>query len=467
MPKLSKNLPPPASLWKSLGPSFILLGLALGSGELILWPYLAANWGMGLIWGALLGVSFQFVLNTETMRYTLYWGESVFVGFRRLSILIPLWYIISTFIPWSLPGFSSAAADIAMHFVGQNTVVSEQLLGTVLTILLLMMTGFLLSSGKSVYTTMERFQKTIILIGLPILFLLAIMLTDSQDWSAFARGMVGRGDGWWFFPQGVGIAAFLGAFAYSGAGGNLNLAQSYYVKEKGFGMGRYMEKISSLMSGQAKPIKIEGSTFTDNAANYKRWQGWWSMINKEHFLVFWILGFSTIVLLAMLAYAMVYGQQLSEGLDFVFAESVAIGQQTLPVMGTFFLLIAAVMLFSTQVGVLESSSRIISENTILLFYKKGKKVNLTKAFYIALWGQISLGILVYLVGFQEPRQLLTVSALLNAAAMMVSFALVWILNRVRLKKKYQPALWRSVVMAAAFIFFAFFLIQIVLPLIQT
>ena len=95
----SPNLPKPPPLIKTLGPSFILLGLALGSGELILWPYLAANWGMGLLWGALLGISFQFVLNTEAMRYSLAWGESVFLGFRRMSILIPVWFIISTFIP--------------------------------------------------------------------------------------------------------------------------------------------------------------------------------------------------------------------------------------------------------------------------------------------------------------------------------------------------------------------------------
>src|SRR3989338_5726921 len=96
------SLKSPPSIWKTLGPSFILLGLALGSGELILWPYLTANYGLGLLWGGLLGISFQYVLNTEAMRYTLAWGESVFVGLRKLSILIPVWYIISTFIPWSL-----------------------------------------------------------------------------------------------------------------------------------------------------------------------------------------------------------------------------------------------------------------------------------------------------------------------------------------------------------------------------
>jgi hypothetical protein len=55
-----KNLPQPPSLWRTIGPSFILLGLALGSGELILWPFIAANYGLGLLWGAYWELLFNF-----------------------------------------------------------------------------------------------------------------------------------------------------------------------------------------------------------------------------------------------------------------------------------------------------------------------------------------------------------------------------------------------------------------------
>ena len=82
---MNRNLPTPPKLIHIIGPSFILLGLALGSGELIMWPYLSAVWGLGLLWGGFLGITFQYVLNLEIMRYSLAWGESVFVGFRKLS----------------------------------------------------------------------------------------------------------------------------------------------------------------------------------------------------------------------------------------------------------------------------------------------------------------------------------------------------------------------------------------------
>ncbi|KKU45341.1 MAG: hypothetical protein UX64_C0031G0012, partial [Microgenomates group bacterium GW2011_GWC2_46_7] len=59
------ELPEPITLRQSIGPSFILLGLALGSGELIMWPYLVSQYGLGIIWGGLVGITFQYFLNTE------------------------------------------------------------------------------------------------------------------------------------------------------------------------------------------------------------------------------------------------------------------------------------------------------------------------------------------------------------------------------------------------------------------
>lgn len=214
------NLPTPPSLWQTLGPSFILLGLALGSGELLLWPYLGATYGLGLLWGALLGITFQYVLNTEVMRYSLAWGESVFLGFRRWSRLLPLWFILSTFIPWSLPGFSSASSQILAHFF-------PFLNQTVVAVGLLLITGITLTFGKTLYKTMETLQRTVILLGVPFLILLTFWLSTPVDWTDALWGLIGRGNGWWFFPSNIGLFSFLGAFAYSGAGGNLNLAQTY------------------------------------------------------------------------------------------------------------------------------------------------------------------------------------------------------------------------------------------------
>lgn len=446
----AKTLPVPPSLLSTIGPSFILLGLALGSGELILWPYLTATYGLGLIWGGLLGITLQFFLNTEAMRYTLVKGESIFVGFRKLSIFWPIWYIFSTFIPWSIPGFSSASASLLTTALGWPTGWS-----TAVTIAFLILTGVLLSSGKTLYQTMEFVQKSVILVLFPFLLILAFWLTQQSDWVATGWGLIGRGDGWWFFPPGIAIASFLGAFAYSGGGGNLNLAQSYYIKEKGFGMGAFRGKIASLFStGGSQRLQVDGVEFARTSENHARWSAWWRLVNLEHVLVFWGLGLITILVLATLSYSLLYGTVNPEGITFVFQEAAVVGQRTWAVMQNFFLLAACIMLVTTQIGVLEAAARIISENFVLLFrHKEGERWNLSLIFYIVLWLQIGLGIVVVLAGWNEPRLLLTMGAVLNGAAMMVAFPLLLWMNSRHLPKVTRPGKLRA---SASLIGFAFF-----------
>ncbi len=447
--ELKHKLPTPPKFLKTMGPSFVLLGLALGSGELIMWPYLSALWGMGLIWGAFLGISFQYVLNLEIMRFTLARGESVFVGLSKLISWLPLWFIFSTLIPWSLPGFSSAASEIfstIFHLPFNN----------LLTMGFLLLTGIVLTLGETLYRTMEFVQKAVIAIGLPFIVLLVVLVTKKTDWVETGLGLIGKGQGWWFFPPGVALASFLGAFAYSGAGGNLNLAQSYNIKEKGFGMGKFAGKITSLFAPGKKVITLSGFSFEDNEENYSLWKKWWRLVTGEHFVVFWFLGLATIILLAVLAKSLVFGNADAVGIDFLFQQGSILSHRVGPALGIGFLAIAALMLFSTQIGVLESSSRIISENFLLLFYKPGQKTNPSLAFYIALWAQIALGTIILFLGFGEPRALLTLSAILNAVSMMVAFPLIYFLNKKSLKKHYQASFPLLLVYFTGFIFFIVF-----------
>lgn len=449
MHSANKNLPHPPKLLNTIGPSFILLGLALGSGELIMWPYLTATWGLGLIWGAFLGISFQYVLNLEIMRYTLAWGESVFVGFRKLAKWLPFWFIISTIIPWSLPGFSSASSQILaslLHFPHAK----------LLAIIILLLTGTVLTLSESLHHTMEFIQRTIILIGLPFILLLVLILTNQKDWIEVGLGLIGKGQNWWFFPPGVALASFLGAFAYAGAGGNLNFAQSYYIKEKGFGMGKFAGKITSLFSPGDKVVEIEGKTFSDTKENFFLWKKWWRVVATEHFIVFWFLGLITIIALAVLSKSLVFGHVSQASINFLYQEGGVIAQKIGPLFSTGFLLVASLMLLSTQIGVLESSSRIISENLLLISFRSGKTANPSKAFYITLWIQILIGIVVLLLGFEDPRLLLTLAAVLNAIAMTVAFPLIFLLNRRRLTKRYQASFVLKIFFAIAFIFFLFF-----------
>lgn len=60
-----RELPEPMPWRRMVGPSIILAGLALGSGEFILWPNIVYHSGFIFFWACLLGVVTQFFINME------------------------------------------------------------------------------------------------------------------------------------------------------------------------------------------------------------------------------------------------------------------------------------------------------------------------------------------------------------------------------------------------------------------
>lgn len=445
-----RELPKPLALKKIIGPSFILLGLGLGSGELILWPYLASNYGMGIIWGAILGITFQFFLNMEISRYTLAMGESVFVGLtRKLGIFAPIWFIFSTLIPWIWPGIIASSAKVLSSFLGIAY-------GPIIPIILLVLIGIVLTMGPVLYKTQENLQKIVILIGVPFMFVLVFLLAKPTDFADAALGIVGRGKGFWFLPAGISAATFLGAFAYAGAGGNLNLAQSLYVKAKGYAMGKFSGQITSIVTGKKEEIRLEGATFDCNEENLSRFKTWWRRVNIEHAIVFWLTGALTIIALSLLAYSTVFGRGESTGIDFVINEGLVIAERIMPLVGKAFLLTAAIMLFFTQFSVFGSTGRIMCENLVLLSPQKFKISRIPLFFYMFLWIQILAGILIFSLGFTEPLGLVIVGAVLNAFTMFIYSGLILWLNTTSLEKPLRPGILRRSVILIAFLFYGGF-----------
>lgn len=461
-PLKKADMPAPFALRDLIGPSFIILGAGLGSGELILWPYLASNFGMGIIWAAVLGITFQFFINMEIERYTLVTGESIFVGLaRKYGKFTPIWFILTTFIPWVWPGIAASSATVLARALG---IPYSGLIGAGLLLLM----GVLFGLGTVVYKTQEQIHKAIVLIGVPFVFAITLFFAKPIHWQELARGLVGAGDGFWFLPAGLPIATFLGALAYAGAGGNLNLAQSLYVKEKGYGMGKFSGRITSILSGKKEQISLEGTTFEPTETNIGHFQVWWRRINIEHALVFWVTGAFTMVLLSLFAFSTVFGNpDVLTSINFVILEGNIIASKTIPALGTFFLVMAGVMLFGTQFSVLGSNARISAENLVIADQNRFKISNLSKYFYIFLWAQILGGVAIFASGFTEPLALVVTGAVLNAFSMFIYTGMVLYMNKTSLVEKARPSILRTIVVGTAFLFYGGFSIFTILQRLQS
>ena len=61
-----------------------MVGANIGGGEWLFGPLVTAQYGGKVLWLASLAILVQVAYNLSVMRYTLYTGETIFVGFFRL-----------------------------------------------------------------------------------------------------------------------------------------------------------------------------------------------------------------------------------------------------------------------------------------------------------------------------------------------------------------------------------------------
>ena len=394
-----------------------------------------------------IGITFQFFINMEIERYTLATGESVFVGLsRKFGSLSPLWFILSTFLPWMWPGIILSSAILLSSLINVNS--------TFITVTLLLLIGLLLSISKIVYKTQEQFQKYLIILGVPFIFALCLIFVKPIHLNDLFRGLAGQGNGFFLLPLTLPLFTFLGALAYSGAGGNLNLAQSFYIREKGYGMGKYSGKISGILHGQETDVSLEGNTFPHNKDNFILFNRWWKLINLEHLIIFWLTGLLSMLMLALLSYALLNSNQVKDSsINFLITQALIIGQRTIPLLGSLFLMVASLMLFSTQLSLFDATSRIMSENLVILNQKVFKASSLGKIFFVFLWLQITVAIFITLLGFKEPFLLVNISAVLNAFSMFIYSGLILYLNFSSLPKPIHPSKFRFAIISLAIIFF--------------
>ena len=170
-----RDLPEPISLRRMIGPSIVLTGLALGSGEFIFWPYITYKTGFVFFWACILGVITQYFLNMEIERCTLATGESVITGFCRLSFHWAWIFLILNIVPWAWPGWATGAAQIISWSIWEPQMTETGLQSyhvIPMAIGSLLLVGVILTSGPVVYNTVERLQ----LILVSLVFVFAILL---------------------------------------------------------------------------------------------------------------------------------------------------------------------------------------------------------------------------------------------------------------------------------------------------
>ena len=94
---------------------------------------------------------------------------------------------------------------------------------------------------------------------------------EPTSWQQLPGGFLGFGN----IPSGLSVALIFGAIAFAGSGGGQNLCQSNWIRDKGFGMGTYVPRLVSPITGQPEAKPSTGYIFEPTSENLGRWRGWW------------------------------------------------------------------------------------------------------------------------------------------------------------------------------------------------
>lgn len=426
------------TLLQLLGPSIIFVAISLNGGELLLWPNLAANFSLKILWAIPIVLALQFFVNIEIERYSLVTGKSTeenLVGnVRWLAALFAFSVIIS--LVW--PAWMSTAGNIITELIfSSETEETRRNIGLIITIALLLLTITVFRSKKS-YKIIETISRYGLIVALSIIVLTVILNFDA---TIFLEGLSGL-FAWGFIPKDLPRFDFLAALAYGGVAGVLNLAQSEWVIDKKYGAA-------------ALPAKKQGVIDFSTKESQSNFKTWFKTINQEHFLLFFLANIISIFLLSYLGRILIPAGQ-TDGFGVLAGEIRALNN-LIPYSGLLFGISGTLLFFMANIAILDAIGKLM-KSIIKPLQKNSKKPTFKKLSsntisIISIF--LGIGILILSLifpNFKQPFILLVTSASLSAIIMWLYPPLLLKLN-LKLPKETRPSLLRIAALLLATSFY--------------
>ncbi|HEX2772182.1 MAG TPA: Nramp family divalent metal transporter, partial [Micromonosporaceae bacterium] len=340
------------------------------------------------------------------------------------------------------PGWATSSATMLTYLFGGEP--------TWIAIGMLLLIGVTLTLAPVIYTALERVE--FVKVGLVLLFIVvAVAFAISADaWGELGQGVVAPE-----FPAELGFALVLSALVFAGAGGGQNLVQSNWIRDKGYGMGAYVPRLVSPVTGKPEAAPdAPGYVFEPTTQNLDRWRRWWRLANQEQLYTFVLISFVTIVLMSTLAYSTVFGVPgLENKVTFLQAEGERLKEVVGGWFGVLFWAVGAISLFAAAMGIVDYTSRLAAD---VLKTSYLRRVSENRIYFGLVWGLVVLGVLILLAGFDQPLPLLVISACVGGLMMFIYAGLLLLINRRYLPGPIRPRGYRVAALVWAVALFGVF-----------
>ena len=433
---------------KMIGPGVVIAGLAIGSGELIMWPWITSVVGAQLLWAAAIGIFLQLWVNIEIGRWTIATGESPFTGMARVVKLTVYLFVFVIFVGKFLPGWARETGIAARDLIFGPGHDSPPWLWTALVFALV---AAILFGPKVIYTAVERCIMGLIVVIVVGLIYVVWEIGSLAIFAAMWDGVIGL----FSFPDfPVNVLAedgsvrdqltfnrFFGAVVFAGAGGLGNLYYAYYLREKNIGMGALMPSLMSPAHKHEIKEMDSGYLFAETPENVRRFKDWYRYVVIDQTLFFWLLGSFTMFLFIFGALAVLHPIGLVPDRASLVWDLASILEQSMGTFGRYlFLVVGMAALFSTQLGGIDGGSRIFAD-LLHTNFKFGRWLKLEQWYLILVIATMVIGVFsVWFFGRYDIAGLdfLFIAALMGGFVMAVYVPMILYMNLTRLPKSARP-----------------------------
>lgn len=416
-----------------LGPSFILIGSIVGSGELILTTAFGATVGFAALWFIILACVSKTIVQAELGRYTISSGDTCLEAFNRLpGPRYRVSWFIWMYILWQIPGLINGGAILGS--TGQVLSVAFPIFSQqVWALVIAVFNVSILLWGR--YRFLERTSVTMVMTFSVITVAGAVALQFTDN--AVPLPMVLDGLRVQLAPimAPAAIAMTVSAFAGTGVGGGELMSYTYWCVEKGY--ARY--------AGES-----DGSD-----AWVKRARGWIRVMQIDVWMATGVFTLGTIAFF-WLGAGILHPQgkvpnnsELISTIQQIYIQSLGPWASGLFLLGSFFVLYSTI--FSGTAGTSRMYADVLSVLKVVDYTDFRARMKWIRIFTVAV---PTIQTIVFALK-AEPKTMLVFSAIANGLLIpVIAFSTIWLRYRLT-DKRIRPSLASDILLwLCAFIILA-------------
>lgn len=456
-----KRIGPRELIQFAIGPSLIVLGISIGSGEWLLGPLNVGKFGfVGVGWVILISALLQTFYNVECARYVVATGEVPVVGWGRVPPGWFFWVPLSVFLvifAFIAGGWAASAGQGVFALVhGRVAGAGEAEEPRIYAILLLVLVFLITAAARRISRALELANWAMVSVILLALLIMDLIIVPGRIWWEGIRG---------FFtpaapPDGIS-ATQLGALAgFTALASGLNWYVLGHYRDKGYGMGHRAGFLSG-MRGERKEVLASGVTFPDDEKNRALWRRWYRLLLTDMWGVFFVGAMLGMLLptILMARAVEISGTRPTDKNVPTFIADVLRGEY-----GSFVFYLALMMgvliLFSTQLGIFEAMVRVTTDASHATSSKLRQRIEGDpRKFYFPFMIVLLIAISI-IIHLALPVGLVQWSAnMSNLGALIYPFMLIYLNSK--LPRPARPKWWHYVILVLNFFFFGFFFVNFI------